>query len=667
MLSLDTPIEYVSGVGPKRAQQLANLGLMTVQQLLEWYPFRYIDLTQITPIGQLKVGQEATIKATVTQVKQIRSPRKRMIIIEAALQDSSGTISAVWYNQPYLIQRLPVDSEGIFHGQVAFRPKKIFQSPLVENAPKIIPVYHETIGLHSRWFNKIIGSLLKAITIPEFLPRSTRLDYRLITLPQALTYIHQPESQTQVKLARDRLSFDELLLILLKVLTDRQFLKTLSAPKMQVDVDKLRRLVASLPFNLTASQKKSAWQIILDLTKDQPMNRLLQGDVGSGKTVVGALAALVSHHSGYQTVWLAPTEILAHQHYQSLVKLLNPFGISVGLWTGSVKDKKTHQIWIGTHALLSDQAPLHDVGLVIVDEQHRFGVQQRAKLRRANNNLNQIPHFLSMTATPIPRTLALTIYGDLDISTITDLPPGRQKITTRVIPPGERASTYKLLRSQIDQGRQIYVVTPLIEEATTNPAKLLDIERKSAVKEYERLTKEVFPGYRIGLLHGKLRPKEKQKVMYQFKSQQLDILVATAVIEVGIDVPNASVMMIEDAERFGLAQLHQLRGRVGRGPHPAWCFLLAGLWSKLIARRLKAMQRLSSGFELAEIDLQLRGPGELVGIRQSGLPDLKMASLTDTILVEKVRTVASHLAQNIERYPEVAQKLAVAIGSRHLE
>lgn len=668
MLSLDTPIEQVIGVGPTRAKKLQNLGLETVNDLLSWYPFRYIDLTRLTSISRLKVGEETTVKAKIVKISPGRSKYRRMALIEATLDDGTGSIQAIWYNQAFLIQKLTIGSEWIFHGPVALRPKKVLQAPLVEPKARIIPIYHETEGLNSRWFHRIIDPLLEYVEITEYLPQEIINSEKLLALPEAIQLVHCPITQLQIRESRHRLSFDELLIILLRVLDNKATLNQMKAPVMAIDVGKLQTLVNLLPFKLTNAQRKTAWTIIQDLAKSQPMNRLLQGDVGSGKTVVGALAVLVTQTSGYQSVWLAPTEILAKQHYQTLVELLNPLNIQIGLWTGSVKAKEQKDVWVGTHALLSENAPLENVGLVIVDEQHRFGVQQRAKLRKFQYHSRHMPHFLSMTATPIPRTLALTLYGDLDVSVIDEMPPGRQKIITRVIPPKERTQAYDFLRSQIDQGRQIYVVTPLIEEPTHDNQRLLDLERKSAIKEYDHLSKEVFPKYRIGLMHGKLRPKEKQKVMDLFKNHELDVLVSTTVIEVGIDVPNATVMMIEDAERFGLAQLHQLRGRVGRGQHQSYCFLFAGLWNNVIAKRLKAMERNDSGFQLAEIDLQLRGPGELVGIRQSGMPDLKMASLTDTLLIEKVRRVAQNIInEGLDKYPTLQKKLTDTFTSRHLE
>ncbi|MBI2263235.1 ATP-dependent DNA helicase RecG, partial [Candidatus Berkelbacteria bacterium] len=433
-----------------------------------------------------------------------------------------------------------------------------------------------------------------------------------------------------------------------------------------------------LPFFLTHDQKRSIWEIVKDLSRPAPMNRLLEGDVGSGKTVVAAAGVLLAAKSNFQSVWLAPTEVLANQHAQSVSKLLEPFGISVGLLTAATSKKAAeisqNQLIIGTHAILQKDIILPNLAFVIVDEQHRFGVKQRAWLRQPTTDNQQpttthpIPHFLSMTATPIPRTLALSIFGDLDISVLDELPPGRKKVETKIVPPLQRKAAYDFIRQQVKKGRQIFVICPLIEKKEDGKAlNLFELDCKSAIAEYEKLSKEIFPDLRIGLLHGKMKSKEKEEVMGRFKNREIDILVSTAVIEVGIDIPNATVMMIEGAERFGLASLHQFRGRVGRGGHQSFCLVFPQVWGALIQKRLLAFQKINNGFELAEIDLKLRGPGELGGIRQSGIPDLKMASLSDIILLRETREAARESFPNLKDYPSLQNKLKEFIKMSHLE
>ncbi len=675
MFNLNTPVGKLYGVGPKLEKKLNLAGLITFHDLLFYYPRAWEDFRNIQPIAWLRIGEEVTIKGKIQTISQEKTPRKRMAIVTVQIADDSGAIKAVWFNQPYLARMFRPNLRVTLHGKIDFNwrtREKILSSPVWVKEERIVPVYSEVSGIPSRFFERLINSGANIINdLVDWLPDEIKEDEDLIDLTEALKQIHQPASFEALGVAKKRLAFDELFLIALsmvKAKTDRQKESGLA---MKIDEQLLKKFVTSLPYPLTNAQKKSAWEIIQNLAKTEPMNRLLEGDVGSGKTVVAAMAALVVIQEGWQVAWMAPTEILAKQHYQTVQKLMKPFKIKTALMTGSVKENHNlAQLIIGTHALIQEKISYPKLGLVIVDEQHRFGVAQRALLKNQNDT-KIMPHFLSMTATPIPRTLALALYGDLDISIIDEMPPGRQKITTRAIGPEARDEAYQFIRKQIKAGRQAFVICPLIEGNNQKKNGQLDFfeaERKSAVIEYQKLSKLVFPDLKIGLLHGKLRPKEKERVMTEFREKKLDILVSTAVVEVGIDIPNATVMMIEGAERFGLAQLHQFRGRVGRGKHQSYCLLFAENWSVNTKARLEAMVECDSGFELAERDLKLRGPGELIGLRQSGLPDLKMASLTDIIMVKKARRAAEKMVKlRVDKFPLLWQRLAEFQKISHLE
>jgi len=686
IVQLKTPVQYLPGVGPKMAEKLKRLGIETVRDLLFYFPWRYDDFSHPQKIKNLRIGQDAIIKAKILQIKQSRTRRKWMSIIEAELVDDSGSIRAIWFNQPFLIKILLPGDEWLFAGKVNFDFKRHLKTLSVtqyEKEPLILPVYSETEGITSKYLRRLIKPIITISDTPgvseywlgEYLPKEILKSEKLIGLDQAIKKIHFPQSSSDIEATKRRLGFDELFLIALRMLVSKNELSKSKAIALLFDKDILRDFVKSLPFKLTNAQRKAAWEIICALGKSTPMNRLLEGDVGSGKTVVAAMAVLVTSKNKYQSVWLAPTEILANQHFQNVSKLLQKFKIRIGLLTSANKnaDLRKDDLIIGTHAILQKNVSFPRLALIIIDEQHRFGVKQRAHLRQQSvdgSRLAIVPHLLSMTATPIPRTLALSLYGDLDLSLIDEMPQGRQKIITKVVNPQSRQKAYDFIRGEIKNGRQVFVICPLIQKTEDGRLKtdLFDEDRKSAVEEYEKLSKNIFPDLKIGLLHGRLKSKEKEEVMKKFHARKLDILVSTAVVEVGIDVPNATVMMIEGAERFGLAQLHQFRGRVGRSSYQSYCFLLAESWSQNIKRRLGAMVRCHNGFELAEIDLQIRGPGELSGIRQSGLPDLKMASLSDTILVKKARKAAEIIIKNgLEKYPKLAQKLTEFETERHLE
>jgi len=676
MLELKTSVQYLTGVGPVMAKKLKRLGIENVRDLLFYFPRRYDDFSKPQNINQLQVGQDAIIKASIVQIKQSRTRRRWMSIIDALLADGTGQIKAIWFNQPFLMKVLKPGQEWLFAGKINYDFKtkqKTLTVSQYENpsatGPIILPVYPETEGLTSKYLRKIIRPLISNVDnlISDFLPEEIKTKEKLIDLKDAIKDIHFPLLTNNIQKSQRRLGFDELFLIALRMIERKKEFQKENAPRIKINKIFLKDFVSKLPFKLTNAQRKAAWEIICDLAKRTPMNRLLEGDVGSGKTVVAAMAVAVVSKNNWQSIWLAPTEILANQHFQNVKEILKPFNIKVGILTAANKtaDLENDDLIIGTHALIQKDVAFPRLGLIIIDEQHRFGVKQRAHLRKQQN---LVPHLLSMTATPIPRTLALSFYGDLDLSILDELPPGRQKIITKVIDPKNRSEAYSFIGDEIRKGRQAFVICPLIDESKKGSNKLFDLDKKSVTSEYQKLSKNIFPEFKIGMLHGRLKSKEKEKTMKDFSSGKLNLIVSTAVVEVGIDIPNATVMMIEGAERFGLAQLHQFRGRVGRGKHQSYCFLFADSWSENTKRRLQAMVNCDNGFELAEKDLQIRGPGELIGIRQSGLPDLKMASLSDIILVKGARAEAEEIiAKGIEKYPLLQAKIAEFEKETHLE
>lgn len=675
-MELKTSVQYLTGVGPVMAKKLKRLGIENVRDLLFYFPRRYDDFSKPQNINQLRIGQDAIIKASIVQIKQSRTRRRWMSIIEALLADDTGQIKAIWFNQPFLMKVLKPGQEWLFAGKINYDFKtkqKTLTVSQYENpsatGPIILPVYPETEGLTSKYLRKIIRPLISNVDnlISDFLPEEIRQKEKLIDLKNAIKNIHFPSQTNNIQQSQRRLGFDELFLIALRMIERKKELQKENGPRIKIDKIFLKDFVGKLPFKLTNAQRKAAWEIICDLAKKTPMNRLLEGDVGSGKTVVAAMAVAMVSKNNWQSIWLAPTEILANQHFENVSRLLHFQGVRVGLMTSANKraDLENDDLIIGTHALIQKDVTFSRLGLIIIDEQHRFGVKQRAHLRKQQN---LVPHLLSMTATPIPRTLALSFYGDLDLSILDELPPGRQKIITKVIDPKNRSEAYSFIGDEIRKGRQTFVICPLIDESKKDSNKLFDIDKKSVVSEYQKLSKNIFPEFKIGMLHGRLKSKEKEKIMKDFTSGKLNLIVSTAVVEVGIDIPNATVMMIEGADRFGLAQLHQFRGRVGRGEHQSYCYLFANTWSNNTQKRLEAMVNCDNGFELAEKDLQIRGPGELIGIRQSGLPDLKMASLSDIILVKRARAEAEEvIAKGIEKYPLLQAKIAEFEKEAHLE
>ena len=705
-MNLATSIENIAGIGPVFQRRLKKLGIKTIQDLFFHFPRRYEDFSNLIPISKLKINEICTLQGKITFIETSRSWKKRIYITEAIIEDKTGAIKALWFNQPYLTKTLKIGDSVFFSGKVTISKNGAYLSnPIYEKGDfsldlthtgRLIPVYSETAGLSSRWIRYILKPLLIDLEnqIDETLPSDLLKEFDLMPIRKALWEVHFPSSLELSKKAQKRFSFEELFYIELFVLRERNRLNKEKSVSLPIKLEIIQDFVKSLPFKLTDAQKKSSWRILKDLERSRPMNRLLEGDVGSGKTVVAALAALNIIKHGYQTAFMAPTEILSKQHFQEIAKLFSDFKINIGLLTGKQDQfrskklknqvieisrakllKKTLEgeidILIGTHALIQDKVKFGKLGLVVLDEQHRFGVEQRAKLCR---NHNLVPHLLSMTATPIPRTLALTVYGDLDLSLIDELPKGRKKIITKIVKPDQRKEIYEFIRKEVKKGRQVFVICPRIEGNDKNEelseAKMSWAKVKAVKDEYEKLDKEVFPDLKIGMLHGKMTPKEKEIIMNDFKNKKTDILVSTSVVEVGIDVPNATVMMIEGSERFGLAQLHQFRGRVGRGEYQSYCLLFTDSSSSKTRQRLNALIKSENGFALAEKDLEIRGPGDFSGTRQWGIPDLMMSSLKDISLVEKTRESAKQILTQdpyLKNFPQLREKLDRFRQRIHLE
>jgi len=672
---LNAPVTRLPGVGPAHAKRLARLGIETISDLLQHFPRRHVDYATLKPIQKLKVGDQVTIVGNVWEFSS-RKTRGGRTMVHAVVSDASGSIQATWFN-PYIERQLRVGKTYAFSGKVdAYLGRLVIMSPEWEpvdrdlvSTGRLVPIYPLTAGMSARWLRNLIKNTLNAWgpRLEDFLPEPLRQELGVMSLSQAYQQIHFPDDRDRLQEARRRLTFDELLLLQLGVLRQRQMWKSLPGRPLQVHKVWLDTFLGNLPFEFTAAQDRALNEILHDVQESSPMSRLLQGDVGSGKTAVAAAAMWIAACNGAQAAMMAPTEILAEQHYQSLQSILGSLSLPNGepirlaLLTGSVRSSERESILrglengeihivVGTHALIQKGVAFNDLALAVVDEQHRFGVEQRAALRSKGHH----PHLLVMSATPIPRTLALTVYGDLDLSIIDEMPPGRQPVLTRWLKPVERERAYAFIQRQVEAGRQAFIIYPLVEGEDENQ------QEKAAVNEFERLQKEVFPRQRLGLMHGRLRSEEKEQVMRAFAAGDLDILVSTSVVEVGIDVPNATVIMIESAERFGLSQLHQFRGRVGRGAHKSYCILVSEGATPDAVQRLRAVETTYDGFRLAEKDLELRGPGDFFGTRQSGLPPLRLARLGDTRTLSLAREVAQRLYQEdpgLER-PEHARLAA---------
>ncbi len=659
---LATPLQFLKGVGPQRAKLLANLGLHTVEDALYYLPARHEDRSQLTPLGSLKPNDVTTVAGTIRAVSPPPRGRPR-VPLSVLLSDGTGFLTCVWFGQAYLERVFQRGQRLIVHGkaqryrsgplQMQVKDFEVGEDEAAGDSSdetlhtgRLVPVYGLTRGLTARPMRRLMKRLVDGYVdgLEDPLPAGLVARHRLEPLALALRAGHFPKTEVDYAAARRRLVYDEFLLLQLGLAIRRHRQGRQPGLAMNPPGALARRLLASLPFALTPAQERVWREIRTDMAEPYPMNRLLQGDVGSGKTVVAALAILTAVESGFQAALMAPTEILAEQHLLTLTQLLDPLAVPVALLTNAVKGKARERTLagvaageiacvVGTHALVQEAVRFRRLGVAVVDEQHRFGVHQRATLKRKGEG----PDVLVMTATPIPRTLALTLYGDLEVSVIDQLPPGRKPVVTRARPGSARGKIYRFLREQVSAGRQIYVVYPLVEESEA-------IDLRAATEMAERLQHEVFADLRVGLLHGRMSFTEKDRVMRDFKAGAIHILVSTTVIEVGIDVPNASVMLVEHAERFGLSQLHQLRGRVGRGPWKSYCILLSGASSPEAKLRLDAMAATSDGFKIAEVDLSLRGPGDFFGTRQSGLPEFRVADLLrDAAALEAARRDAATL------------------------
>jgi ATP-dependent DNA helicase RecG len=655
-----TALGDLTGVGPQRAKALARLGLATIEDVLvQHLPLRHEDRSRIIPLGRVSVGEARTCAGTIAGISPPPRGRPRVPLV-VMIRDVSGFLNCAWFNQPYLARVFKRGQRLIVHGKVQPYGRGPLQMlvkdhEVVEDGPdemlhtgRLVPVYPLTEGLTQRPFRRLMKRLVDgwADQIDDPLPDRVRVGRALLALPQAIRGAHFPETQEEQAAAHRRLVFDDFFLLETGLAIRRHREGRRRGLAMNPPGAFVRRLRASLPYALTAAQERVWGEIRTDIAEPYPMSRLLQGDVGSGKTVVAALAILTAIESGYQAALMAPTEILAEQHMITLSQLLEPLGVRVVLLTGAVKGKARQAAAaavetgeagcvIGTHALVQGGVGFKRLGLAVIDEQHRFGVAHRAAIRGKGES----PDVLVMTATPIPRTLALTLYGDLDVSVLDELPPGRRPVVTVARGESKRREIYDFLRKQIGEGRQVYVVCPLVEESEAS-------DLRAATEMAERLQREVFPDRQVGLIHGRLGFQDKERVMREFKEGAVHVLVSTTVIEVGIDVPNASVMLVEHAERFGLSQLHQLRGRVGRGSWKSYCILLAGSSSEDARRRIAAMTGTNDGFRIAEVDLELRGPGDFFGTRQSGLPEFRVADLLrDGAMLEEARREAFALVQ----------------------
>ena len=712
MVNLETPLKNLPHVTPKYAKTLEKLGLLTVQNLLFYFPFRYDDFRNIAPITDDLIDKTITVEGKIIKTKLNRIFKKRMTVVEATLENANGTeLKAVWFNQPFILESLVQGATVRLSGKLARDGKKfVMSSPAWEKAARdethtgrLVPVYSETTGLTSRWLRWQIKPLLHlAQNLPDVLPGDLREKYNLYDIYTAIVQMHFPDSREKLIRAQKRFAFQEMFLVQLKSLQVKKEWENNNSVKIKFDEKLIKDFVEKLPFKLTDAQRKASFEILKDLEKPKPMNRLLEGDVGAGKTVVAGVAALQAISAGRQVAIMAPTEVLARQHYLSFSKLFEKYGINIALLTNSyrevnnfqfsifalksifndkiLKNKKNSRDYllknlsdgrinliIGTHALIQKDIKFKNLALVIIDEQHRFGVAQRAALQSETMAIDDgkhktIPHLLTMTATPIPRSLAIAFFGSLDLSILDEMPKNRKPIITKVVPRDERQKIYEFIRSEIGKGRQAFVILPLVEESLAET--MADV--KAATVEFERLSKEIFPELKLGLMHGRLKSKEKEDAMEKFKNKEYHILVSTSVVEVGIDVPNATVMIIENAERFGLSQLHQFRGRVGRDEFQSYCFL----FSEADSKRLRALEKTTDGFEISKIDLELRGPGQFFGTVQSGLPDIAMENLSNVKLIKFAREEATNILAidpQLKKHPMLANALRKFSEKIHLE
>ncbi len=677
-LDFDTPVDSIKGIGEKKTAALTRMGISSIRDLLYTFPRRHDDYSKLKPIGSLWFGEEVTVIGTIDSVSTRSVRGGKMKLVEAVVSDKSGALRVTWFNQPWLEGQLSRAKHVVLSGEIEqYLGRLTMNNPEWEPLSKeqlhtnrIVPVYPLTKDITQKWLRGVLHDTVQKYgpSIDDPLPDKIRSSISLPVLSDAIRGIHFPDSDQSLQKAKQRLAFDEIFLLQMGVLKQKKQWENRPGQVFDSPDVWINSRLEQLPFQLTKAQITALTQVREDLRSGHPMNRLLQGDVGSGKTVIAALAALIVIRQGAQAAFMAPTSILAEQHFQSLKKLLgvDPDEVKeneISLLIGSTPEDQKEQIRkklsqgeiklvIGTHALLQEPVEFQNLQLAIVDEQHRFGVEQRGTLRQKGNN----PHLLVMTATPIPRSLALTTFGDLELSVIDELPPGRLPVETHVLYPREIERAYSLVRRQVDKGNQAFIIYPLVEESDKS-------DEKAAVEEFSRLQKEIFPSYSLGLLHGQMRPDEKESVMTLFRDKEIQILVSTSVVEVGVDIPGATVMLIEGAHRFGLAQLHQFRGRVGRSDQKSYCILIPGSAEEVENQRLQAMVETNDGFVLAEKDLEIRGPGQFLGTRQSGYTELKLASITDLKLVEQARQHASDLfRQDPDLSQDNHQKLALAVN-----
>ncbi len=687
MIKLNESAQYLKGVGPNFAKKLNRMGIKTVHDLLCHSPRRYEDFSNIKKIKEIALNKENRVCGQITQINFSKSPRKKIPVTEALIKDKAGAIRAVWFGSPFIKNALntgdfvclagkgKMDKNGLYLSVSVF--EKISPNEKLEDFGKIISIYPETEGLSSRWLCKIIWTALEEAKndIEESLPEEIIEKYNFPRKKEALWNIHFPDNLKTAEKSRERFVFENLFIVGILTLQRKMKMKREKAPSIEIDAETIKKFVSSLPFSLTEGQKKNAWRILKDTEKPYPMARLLQGDVGSGKTLVALIAALNAARAGYQTAFMAPTEILAKQHFAEAARRLQKFKIRIALLTGKQDqiisqklpgelieisrkkileklkgktNKATGQkevgidVLVGTHTLIQEKVKFGKLGLCVVDEQHRFGVEQRAKVAEGTE---KIPHLLSMTATPIPRSLALTIYGDLSLSLLREMPPGRKEVKTEVVPPEEkeRKRVYDFIKKRIKKGEQVFVICPRIEPKENESASEARRPLKAVEEEFKKLSQDIMPEFRVEKIYGKMLSKEKEKIMKRFRDGKIDILVSTSVVEVGVDIPGATIMLIEGAERFGLSQLHQFRGRVGRRGKQSFCFIFTESNSKTTRQRMKAIEKNKNGFDLAEKDLKIRGPGSFLGVKQSGLPDLAMENLKNLDLVEKAREEAKNI------------------------
>jgi ATP-dependent DNA helicase RecG len=691
-INLGTPIKQLPRIGTITTKALTKLGISTVQDLLFYFPYKYLDFSKFSSIKDIRPGQTITLRVTIKTIQKRFSFTSHRSLAEAIVSDATGSVKVIWFNQPYIADYLKTGDEVLLSGKAEIYKTLQLANPVYEkmsedtiHTGRLVPVYHITEGLYHKTIRTVIKQVLpEAASVTELLPDDIRAQYDLLHIQDTLRQIHFPDSEAQLERAKFRVTFEQALLQQLAVQQHKALLKTLPAPKIAPDIELVKSFLTTLPFVLTNGQKRALWDILQDMEIKHPMHRLLEGDVGSGKTLVAIVTALTAVRQAFQVVVLAPTEILAKQHattFRALLQQLPPPPVRLGLLTNHYHDidaQKTTKakllaalaagsidILIGTHAVLADGVVFKNLGLVIIDEQHRFGVAQRSLLLKhweGNQTAAHTPHLLSMTATPIPRTLAIAAYGDLDISTLKELPKGRQKITSTIIAPDQRNEAYTFIQKEITAGRQAFIITPRVEEGELS-------ESKSVKKEFERLRTTVFRKQRVGLLYGSMKGADKEKTMQAFNNHELDILVATSVIEIGIDVPNATVMLIEGAEHFGLAQLHQLRGRVGRGQFRSYCLLCTETTDEKTRERLEVFCRSADGFQLAELDLQQRGFGSLFGTAQTGF-DFTFSRYLTLKTLELAKEAAQTLIKEdlyLHQYPLLKQKVAPLTEQVHLE